>query len=131
MNRIDDDAAAAGRTLPLTLTFDDVLLEPAYSDVVPSQIDTGTRVAAEIPLRIPVLSAAMDTVTESDMAVAVARAGGIGVVHKNLEPRAQAQEIERVKRSESGMITRPITLGPEASVAEALALMARYKISGA
>jgi IMP dehydrogenase len=130
MTRIDDDALADGRPLPLTLTFDDVLLEPAYSDVVPSQIDTTTHITAGIPLRIPVLSAAMDTVTEAEMAVAVARAGGIGVIHKNLVPRAQAQEVERVKRSESGMITQPITLGPEATVHEALALMSHYKISG-
>jgi len=112
------------------LTFDDVLLVPAYSEVVPSAIDTTTRLTRSITLRVPFLSAAMDTVTESEMAIAMARAGGIGVVHKNLEPRTQAVEVERVKRSESGMITKPITMGPAESIAEALALMAHYKISG-
>jgi len=112
------------------LTFDDVLLVPAYSEVVPSAIDTATRITSTIRLNIPFLSAAMDTVTESEMAIAVARAGGIGVVHKNLDPRAQAAEVERVKRSESGMITRPITMGPDEPIADALELMAHYKISG-
>ena len=121
------DPAAA---FPEALTFDDVLLVPGLSDVVPSDIDTTTRLTGGIELRIPFLSAAMDTVTESEMAIAVARAGGIGVVHKNLEPRAQAAEIERVKRSESGMITRPITMGPDEPIIDALDLMARYKISG-
>ncbi len=112
------------------LTFDDVLLVPAYSEVVPSEIDTATQLTRSIRLNIPFLSAAMDTVTESEMAIAVARAGGIGVVHKNLEPRAQAAEVERVKRSESGMITKPITMGPDEVIADALDLMAHYKISG-
>jgi IMP dehydrogenase len=112
------------------LTFDDVLLVPAYSEVVPSAIDTSTRLTRRISLRVPFLSAAMDTVTESEMAIAMARGGGIGVVHKNLDPRAQATEVERVKRSESGMITKPITMGPDESISEALALMAHYKISG-
>jgi IMP dehydrogenase len=119
---------AAG--FPEALTFDDVLLVPGLSDVVPSDIDTTTRLTSGIELRIPFLSAAMDTVTEAEMAIAVARAGGIGVVHKNLDPRAQAAEIERVKRSESGMITRPITMGPDEPIIDALDLMARYKISG-
>ncbi len=130
MSKIQGRTAAADAAFPMALTFDDVLLVPAYSEVVPAAIDTSTRLTASILLRIPVLSAAMDTVTESDMAVAVARAGGLGVIHKNLEPRAQAQEVERVKRSESGMITKPITLGPDATVDEALALMSHYKISG-
>ncbi|MGD9548102.1 MAG: IMP dehydrogenase [Candidatus Krumholzibacteriia bacterium] len=112
------------------LTFDDVLLVPGYSEVIPKDIDTSTRVAVGIDLQIPFLSAAMDTVTESEMAIALARSGGIGVVHKNMDPRAQAGEVERVKRSESGMITKPITLEPDKTIDEALALMAHYKISG-
>ncbi|MCP4571674.1 MAG: IMP dehydrogenase [bacterium] len=112
------------------LTFDDVLLVPGYSEIIPKDIDTATNLTSRIRLQIPFLSAAMDTVTESDMAVAVAREGGLGVIHKNMEPRAQASEVERVKRSESGMITNPITLGPDKRIDEALALMRHYKISG-
>ena len=112
------------------LTFDDVLLVPRYSDVIPTDIDTSTQLTKSIRLQIPFLSAAMDTVTEADMAIALARAGGLGVVHKNMDPRAQANEVERVKRSESGMITKPITLGPDRSIDEALALMSHYRISG-
>ncbi|MBU8869377.1 MAG: IMP dehydrogenase [Gemmatimonadales bacterium] len=115
---------------PEALTFDDVLLIPAYSEITPGDVDTSTRLAPDIHLRIPFLSAAMDTVTEADMAIAVAREGGIGIVHKNLDPRAQASEVERVKRSESGMITKPITLEPDRSIDEALELMAHYRISG-
>jgi IMP dehydrogenase len=124
------DQTDTGNVFPEGLTFDDVLLVPDYSEAVPSAIDTTTRLTRSIELRIPFLSAAMDTVTEAEMAIAVARAGGIGVVHKNLEPRAQAGEIERVKRSESGMITRPITMGPDEPIDDALSLMAHYKISG-
>jgi IMP dehydrogenase len=112
------------------LTFDDVLLVPSYSAVVPRDIDTSTRLTSKITLHIPILSAAMDTVTEADMAIAMARAGGIGVVHKNLPPKEQASEVERVKRSESGMITKPITLEPDRPIDEALALMSHYRISG-
>ncbi len=112
------------------LTFDDVLLIPGYSEVMPTAIDTSTQLTRSIRLQIPFLSAAMDTVTEADMAIALARAGGMGVVHKNMEPKRQAGEVERVKRSESGMITKPITLGPDKSIDEALALMSRYRISG-
>jgi IMP dehydrogenase len=112
------------------LTFDDVLLVPSYSEVTPKDIDTSTNLTKTIRLQIPFLSAAMDTVTEADMAIALARAGGIGVVHKNMEPRAQANEVERVKRSESGMITKPITLEPDRSIDEALELMKHYRISG-
>ncbi len=115
---------------PEALTFDDVLLVPRYSDVVPRDIDPRTRLTARIELMIPLLSAAMDTVTEADMAIAMARAGGLGVIHKNMEPAEQAAEVERVKRSESGMITRPITLEPDRPILEALALMRRYHISG-
>ncbi len=112
------------------LTFDDVLLVPRYSEVVPRDIDTSTRLTRKITLQIPILSAAMDTVTETGMAIAMARAGGIGVVHKNLSPKDQASEVERVKRSESGMITKPITLEPDRPIDEALSLMSHYRISG-
>jgi IMP dehydrogenase len=126
----DRQWAARGGAPAEGLTFDDVLLVPAYSAVVPAQIDTATRLTGTIGMNIPFLSAAMDTVTESEMAIAMARAGGIGVIHKNLEPRLQAAEVERVKRSESGMITRPITMGPGETIQSALDLMAHYKISG-
>jgi IMP dehydrogenase len=127
--RHDPDATASG-TFREGLTFDDVLLVPDYSEVIPSAIETATWLTRAIRLNVPFLSAAMDTVTESEMAIALARAGGIGVVHKNLDPRAQAAEVERVKRSESGMITKPITMGPDEPIADALDLMAYYKISG-
>ncbi len=112
------------------LTFDDVLLVPRESDVLPSSVDTGTRLCRGITLRIPFLSAAMDTVTESDMAIAMARSGGMGIIHKNLAPRDQADEVDRVKRSESGMIQDPITMSSGHSVREAMEKMARYSISG-
>jgi len=118
------------RTFREALTFDDVLLVPGYSEVIPKDIDTSTNLTGRIRLQIPFLSAAMDTVTEAEMAIAVARQGGVGVVHKNMDPRVQAGEVERVKRSESGMITKPITLEPDKSIDEALALMNHYKISG-
>jgi IMP dehydrogenase len=112
------------------LTFDDVLLVPMYSDVVPAQTDVRTRLTRQIPLNIPLVSAAMDTVTEAGLAIAMARHGGIGIIHKNMPPDEQAAHVDRVKRSESGMITHPITLGPDAKVADAQALMQRYRISG-
>jgi len=112
------------------LTFDDVLLVPGYSEVIPADIDTSTSLTQTIRLQVPFLSAAMDTVTEAEMAIALARAGGMGVVHKNMGPKEQASMVERVKRSESGMITKPITLGPDKTIDEALALMNHYKISG-
>jgi len=112
------------------LTFDDVLLVPGFSEIIPKDIDTSTQLTPNIRLQIPFLSAAMDTVTEADMAIAVAREGGVGVVHKNMDPRAQASEVERVKRSESGMITKPITLEPDKTIDDALALMKHYRISG-
>jgi len=112
------------------LTFDDVLLVPAYSEVIPTEISTATQLTRSIRMRIPFLSAAMDTVTEADMPIAVAREGGIGVVHKNMSPHLQAGEVERVKRSESGMITKPITLEPDKTIEQALDLMKHYRISG-
>jgi IMP dehydrogenase len=112
------------------LTFDDVVLVPGYSEVLPSDVDTSARFAGEIVLQVPFVSAAMDKVTEARLAIALAREGGIGVVHRNLSIDVQAGEIDRVKRSQSGMITDPITLRPEATVGDALAVMARFHISG-
>jgi IMP dehydrogenase len=112
------------------LTFDDVLLVPRHSTVHPRDVNVRTRLTRRIPLNIPVIAAAMDTVTESEMAIAMARAGGIGVIHKNMPIDRQAAEVDRVKRSESGMILHPITLGPDRPLRDALALMARFRISG-
>jgi len=112
------------------LTFDDVLLVPAESSVLPNDVSTSTRLTRGIELAIPVVSAAMDTVTEAPMAIALAREGGIGVIHRNLSIAEQIAEVDKVKRSESGMISEPVTLPPDARVADALELMARYKISG-
>ena len=127
---MSDPTPGTPKTFREALTFDDVLLVPGYSEVIPAEIDTSTQLTAKIRLQIPFLSAAMDTVTESDMAIALARAGGIGVVHKNMPPQKQAGEVERVKRSESGMITKPITLGPDKTIDEAIQLMSHYRISG-
>ena len=115
---------------PLALTFDDILLVPRYAEFVPRDIDVSSRLTRQIRLNAPLVSAAMDTVTEAAMARAMARQGGIGIVHKNLPPEAQAEQVHQVKRSESGMITDPITLPPDRPIAEALELMARYRISG-
>jgi IMP dehydrogenase len=112
------------------LTFDDVLLVPGESQVLPNEVSVRTRLTREVELAIPLVSAAMDTVTEAPMAIALARLGGVGVLHRNLSIEAQVAEVEKVKRSESGMIVEPVTLPPEARVAEALELMARYAISG-
>ena len=112
------------------LTFDDVLLVPAASDVLPNEVSTASPVTPGIVLQVPVLSAAMDTVTEASLAIAMARAGGLGIVHRNLSVADQVGEVDKVKRSESGMIVDPVTLGPDALVADALELMARFKISG-
>src|SRR5579872_3628352 len=118
------------KNLPEALTFDDVLLVPAYSDVVPTQVSTQTRLTRDIVLNTPLLSSAMDTVTESRMAIAMAQQGGIGIVHRNLTVEAQAGEIDKVKRSESGMIVDPVTIGPDQLISDALDVMRRYKISG-
>ena len=112
------------------LTFDDVLLVPGYTETLPSEIDISTYLHERLQLKIPVISAAMDTVTESELAIALARQGGLGVIHRNLSIEGQAEEIDKVKRSESGMIVDPITLTPEATLASAEAVMSRYKISG-
>lgn len=113
-----------------SLTFDDALIEPGFSQVLPAQVDVHAKLTRDIQLNIPLLSAAMDTVTESRLAIALAREGGIGIIHRNLSPEDQAREVEIVKRSESGMISDPITLGPEASLSEASAIMEQFHISG-
>ena len=112
------------------LTFDDVVVIPGYSTTLPDAVDTRARFAADIELAVPLVSAAMDRVTEARMAIAMARAGGIGVIHRNMSPEAQAAEVQKVKRSQSGMITDPVTLSPTATLAEAEALMNRFKFSG-
>ncbi len=117
-------------SIPEALTFDDVLLVPAYSDVVPAQVSTQTQLTQKITLNTPMMSAAMDTVTESRLAIAMAQQGGMGVVHRNLTIEQQAGEIDKVKRSESGMIVDPVTISPDETIAAALDMMRRYKISG-
>lgn len=114
----------------LALTFDDILLVPRHSTVHPRQVSVASRLTRKITLNVPLVSAAMDTVTEAEMAIAMARAGGIGVIHKNMPVERQAAEVDRVKRSESGMILNPITLGPDRQLREAAALMSRFRISG-
>jgi IMP dehydrogenase len=116
--------------IPEALTFDDVSLVPAKSDVLPSEVDTTTRFSRNIPLHIPICSAAMDTVTESHLAIAIAQQGGIGVVHKNLPIETQRDEVDKVKRSESGMIVDPITMTPDRPIWEAVEVMEKYRISG-
>ena len=117
-------------SIPEGLTFDDVLLLPAHSDVVPAQTDTRTQGTRNISLNIPVLSAAMDTVTESHLAIALAQQGGVGLIHRNMPVDKQAEEVDRVKRSESGMIVDPVTVDPEQKISDALEVMKRYRISG-
>ncbi|OFV88463.1 MAG: IMP dehydrogenase [Acidobacteria bacterium RBG_16_68_9] len=116
--------------MPEGLTFDDVLLMPGSSDFLPREADVSTRLSRRVSLNIPLLSAAMDTVTESAMAIAIAQEGGIGVIHRNLSSEDQAREVEKVKKSESGMILNPVTVQPGQSIAEALEIMRRYRISG-
>src|SRR5712672_2092439 len=116
--------------LATALTFDDVLLVPRHSDILPTQVDVSTRLTRNIRLNVPLVSAAMDTVTESRLAIAMAQHGGLGVIHKNLSIEEQASEVDRVKRSESGMIVNPITLAPTNRIYEALDLMKKYSISG-
>ncbi|MGB9808256.1 MAG: IMP dehydrogenase, partial [Thermosulfidibacteraceae bacterium] len=114
----------------LALTFDDVLLLPQRSSVLPKDVDVSTRLTRNIRINIPLVSAAMDTVTEAELAIALARQGGIGIIHRNMSIEEQAREVDKVKRSESGMIVDPITVRPWQKVREALEIMARYKISG-
>jgi IMP dehydrogenase len=125
---LNTDQIAIG--LATALTFDDVLLVPRHSDVLPSAVDVTSRVTRNIRINVPLLSAAMDTVTESRLAIAMAQQGGIGIIHKNLTVEEQASEVDRVKRSESGMIVNPITLSPKNRIHEALDLMKKYRISG-
>ncbi|NHT74196.1 inosine-5'-monophosphate dehydrogenase [Rhizobium sp. PP-F2F-G38] len=112
------------------LTFDDVLLQPGHSEVMPGQTNIATRIAQDIELNLPILSSAMDTVTEGRLAIAMAQAGGIGVIHRNLSPVEQAEQVRQVKKFESGMVVNPVTIGPEATLADALGLMKTYGISG-
>jgi IMP dehydrogenase len=116
--------------LPEALTFDDVLLVPQKSEVLPSEVDVATQLTHKIALRVPIVSAAMDTVTESPLAIAMAQEGGLGFIHKNMSVEAQAGEVDKVKRSESGMIVDPVTVPPTARVADALEVMAKFRISG-
>jgi IMP dehydrogenase len=116
--------------VPEALTFDDVLLVPAFSEVVPTQVSTQTQLTQRISINTPLLSAAMDTVTESRLAIAMAQQGGLGIIHRNLTIEQQAGEVDKVKRSESGMIVDPVTVGPEQLISDALEVMRRYKISG-
>src|SRR6476620_10676477 len=125
---LNSDQIAIGLTT--ALTFDDVLLVPRHSQVLPSAVDVSSNVTRHIRVNVPLLSAAMDTVTESRLAIAMAQQGGIGVIHKNLSVEEQASEVDRVKRSESGMIVDPITLSPTNRIYEALDLMKKYSISG-
>jgi IMP dehydrogenase len=126
----EDDASMSDMEPRLALTFDDVSIVPGLSEVHPNQVDLRTQVCRGITMNIPILSAAMDTVTESRLAIALAQEGGIGIVHKNMPVEAQAEEVDKVKRSEAGMIVDPVTMRPGQSIREALAVMARYKISG-
>src|ERR1700685_2011875 len=112
------------------LTFDDILLQPARSDVLPTETDTRTCLTRHIAMNIPIVSSAMDTVTDSHLAIALAQQGGIGIIHRNMSVERQAEEVDRVKRSESGMIVDPVTVEPELKISDALALMKRYRISG-
>src|ERR1700752_4642421 len=116
--------------VPEALTFDDVLLLPSRSDVVPALANTQTQLTRNIRLNIPIISAAMDTVTESHMAIAIAQQGGIGIIHRNLSIERQADEVDKVKRSESGMIVDPVTVDPDQKISDALDVMKRYRISG-
>src|ERR687893_1559228 len=114
----------------LGLTYDDVLLLPGHSDLAPSDIDTTTRLTREITLRVPLLSAAMDTVTESRMAIAMARQGGLGVLHRNLSIEDQAYQVDLVKRTQTGIISNPVTIGPDATLEQLDKLAGEYRISG-
>src|SRR5277367_6180518 len=116
--------------IPEGLTFDDVLLVPARIEVLPAEAETKTRLTSQIPLNIPIVSSAMDTVTESHLAIALAQQGGVGFIHRNMPIDRQAEEVDRVKRSESGMIVDPITIEPDKKISDALALMERFRISG-
>src|SRR5246127_1675497 len=121
---------AVGQGIREAFTFDDVLLKPGLSDVLPSEADIRSRVTRAIPLDIPIMASAMDTVTEARMAIAMAQAGGIGVIHRNFDPEGQAAQVRQVKRFESGMVVNPLTISPDASLDDALKLMSDHGISG-
>ncbi len=121
---------AQNKILGDALTFDDVLLVPAYSEVLPREVDISTQLTTDIRINAPIVSAAMDTVTESNLAIAIARQGGVGVIHKNMSIEAQADHVRAVKRSESGMIIDPVTISPDSTIEDALALMRQYRIGG-
>src|ERR1700738_3651212 len=123
------DIPANGK-LREALTFDDVLLKPGLSELLPSDADIRTRITREISLNIPIVASAMDTVTEWAMAIAMAQAGGLGVIHRNLEPDEQAAQVRQVKKFESGMVVNPVTIHPAATLADALSLMSEHRISG-
>ncbi len=123
-------ATGSEASLREALTFDDVLLKPGLSELLPSEADIRTSITREIRLNIPIIASAMDTVTEAKMAIAMAQAGGLGVIHRNLEPEAQAAQVRQVKKFESGMVVNPVTIHPEATLAEARELMQSYDISG-
>jgi IMP dehydrogenase len=122
--------AAINGPLREALTFDDVLIKPGLSELMPADVDIRSRITREIPLNIPIVASAMDTVTEAEMAIAMAQAGGLGVIHRNLEPDAQAEQVRRVKKFESGMVVNPLTIQPGATLADALELMKSHRISG-
>src|SRR5439155_3934952 len=123
-------AAMQDRIAYQGITFDDVLLEPGYSEVLPRDVDVKTKLTRNIHLNIPVVSSPMDTVTESELAIALAQEGGIGIIHKNMAVKVQAREVDKVKRSENGIITDPITLNPDATVENARKIMEDQHISG-
>src|SRR6201995_273276 len=121
---------ATNGSFPDALTFDDVLIKPGLSEVMPGDVDIRARITRSIPLNIPIIASAMDTVTESQMAIAMAQAGGIGVIHRNLDPELQAAQVKQVKKFESGMVVNPLTIHPQATLADALTLMQENRISG-
>src|SRR5260221_3601320 len=118
------------QTIREAYTFDDVLLKPGHSDVLPSEADIRSHVTRAIPLNIPIIASAMDTVTEARMAIAMAQAGGVGVIHRNFDPEGQAAQVRQVKKYESGMVVDPLTIGPDATLSDALTLMKDHGISG-
>src|SRR5246127_1647329 len=121
---------AVGQGIREAFTFDDVLLKPGLSDVLPSEVDIRSQVTRAIPLNIPIMASAMDTVTEARMAIAMGQAGGLGVIHRNFDPEGQAAQVRQVKKYESGMVVNPLTIGPDATLSDALALMKDHGISG-
>ena len=130
MSAASAEPAPASPFAELGLTYDDVLLQPGETDVIPSEVDTTTRLTREISIRVPLISAAMDTVTEARMAIAMARHGGIGILHRNLSIEDQAYQVDLVKRTQTGMISNPVTIGPDATLEELDEICGRYRVSG-